>query len=62
MVRVARGETWTRQTQVSLPAGPPSFHAANNEVEWSITVSAELDGWLDYEEAFVLRALPRVAA
>lgn len=60
-VKVARGETWTRRLQVELPAGPPSFASPNNEIAWSIAVRSEIDGWPDYDEAFVFRALPKVA-
>lgn len=58
---VARGETWTRQAQIKLPDGPPSFHAPCNEIGWSFVVKADIDGWPDYEEAFSFRALPKVA-
>jgi hypothetical protein len=61
-LKVARGETWTRQLQVKVPDGPPSFHAPSNEVVWSIAVKSEIDNWPDYEEVFVFRALPKVAA
>jgi hypothetical protein len=61
-LKVARGEKWTRQLQVKVPEGPASFRAPNNEVVWSIAVKSEIDNWPDYEEAFVFRALPKVAA
>lgn len=61
-LKVARGETWSRQLSVKLPAGPPSFCSSNNEVAWTIAVKCEIDNWPDYEEAFVFRALPKVAS
>lgn len=59
---VERGETWTRQVQVQLPGGPPSFKATNNEIAWSIQVKADIDAWPDYDEHFAIRALPKVTA
>jgi hypothetical protein len=61
-LKVARGDTWKSQVQVELPKGPPSFHAPNNEIAWTIAVKAEIDGWPDYEEMFAFRALPKVVA
>lgn len=61
-LKIARGDTWTRQLQVKLPDGPPSFQSPNNEVAWTIAVKCEIDNWPDYQEAFVFRALPKVAA
>jgi hypothetical protein len=61
-VHVARGETWTRQLHVKLPDGPPSFRSSNNEVAWTIAIKSDIDGWPDYAEAFVFRALPKVTA
>lgn len=60
-LKVARGETWTRQLQITLPAGPASFKAPSNEVAWSISVNAEIDNWPDYDELFTFRALPKVS-
>lgn len=59
-VQVARGETWTRQLEAKLPGGPPSFRAPNNEIAWTIAVKSDIDGWPDYDESFVFRALPKV--
>lgn len=59
-LKIPGGETWTRQLQVTLPAGPPSFRASNNEVAWTIAVKSEIDSWPDYEESFVFRAVPKV--
>ncbi len=56
---IGRGERWTRSLDLALPAGPPSFDAAHNRVEWGIAVDADLDGWPDYDETFVFRAVPR---
>lgn len=58
-VVIGRGERWTQSLDLQLPGGPPSFAAEHNRVEWGIRVDADLDGWPDYDETFVFRAVPR---
>lgn len=57
-IALRAGDEWTRLGVVELPAWPSSFAAAHNRVEWSVSVKAEIDGWPDYDEAFVFRAVP----
>lgn len=53
----------THRGQATLPAdGPHSFASANNQIEWSLHVHADVPSWPDYNEHFALRALPRLEA
>lgn len=59
---VARGEHWTHDLVLTLPAdAPASFASENNQLLWLVTVHAEIAGWPDYDEGFSFRALPRPA-
>lgn len=53
------GDQWTKLGVVELPAEPCSFAATHNRVEWAVLVKAEIDGWPDYDETFVFRAVPQ---
>lgn len=58
---VARGERWPLQVRARLPPDlPHSFTSKRNAIRWLVRVRADIAGWPDYDEAFELRALPKV--
>ena len=41
---------------------PHSFESANNRIEWSVHVRADIPRWPDYDEHFLIRVVPRLTS
>ncbi|MFO0547974.1 MAG: hypothetical protein U0271_06280 [Polyangiaceae bacterium] len=51
-----------RETFTLTTSAPPSFKSANNRIEWSLRLVADLPNWPDYDERLEIAVLPRPTA
>lgn len=60
VVKIERGERWSRHVRVAIPRELSSFKAPHNEIVWTIVLDADIANWPDYKEAFVFRVVPPI--